>query len=226
MSVVPIIRTCQWCLKYFNYIFNVLRLKFALQIIIIKVSEIKVEGLDEKNNLKLKNDLKFLKFNNLFYIDKFTISRIINSNNLVEDFSVFKYYPSAIEISIKKTKFLAKVKQNGFDYFLGSNGKLIKDDYFNTEVPVIFGNFKNENFFALKKSINDSGFDYNKIKKLFFFKSGRWDIETSSGLLIKLPQKNVTDSLKLAIKFQKNDTQNVISKIDLRQQNQIIIDEK
>ena len=193
---------------------------------LIKISEIKVEGLDEKNNLKLKNDLKFLKFNNLFYIDKFTISRIINSNNLVEDFSVFKYYPSAIEISIKKTKFLAKVKQNGFDYFLGSNGKLIKDDYFNTEVPVIFGNFKNENFFALKKSINDSGFDYNKIKKLFFFKSGRWDIETSSGLLIKLPHKNVTDSLKLAIKFLKNDTQNVISKIDLRQQNQIIIDEK
>ena len=193
---------------------------------LIKISEIKVEGLDEKNNLKLKNDLKFLKFDNLFYIDKLTITRIINSNNLVEDFSVFKYYPSAIEISIQKTKFLAKVKQNGFDYFLGSNGKLIKDDYFNTEVPVIFGNFKNENFFALKKAINDSGFHYNNIKKLFFFKSGRWDIETSSGLLIKLPHKNVTDSLKLAIKFLKNDTQNVISKIDLRQQNQIIIDER
>ena len=208
------------------FIIGTLNNKNLANLELIKVSEIKVEGLDEKNNLKLKNDLKFLKFNNLFYIDKFTISRIINSNNLVEDFSVFKYYPSAIEISIKKTKFLAKVKQNGFDYFLGSNGKLIKDDYFNTEVPVIFGNFKNENFFALKKSINDSGFDYNKIKKLFFFKSGRWDIETSSGLLIKLPQKNVTDSLKLAIKFLKNDTQNVISKIDLRQQNQIIIDER
>ena len=208
------------------FIIGTLNNKNLANLELIKVSEIKVEGLDEKNNLKLKNDLKFLKFNNLFYIDKFTISRIINSNNLVEDFSVFKYCPSAIEISIKKTKFLAKVKQNGFDYFLGSNGKLIKDDYFNTEVPVIFGNFKNENFFALKKSINDSGFDYNKIKKLFFFKSGRWDIETSSGLLIKLPHKNVTDSLKLAIKFLKNDTQNVISKIDLRQQNQIIIDER
>ena len=32
---------------------------------LIKISEIKVEGLDEKNNLKLKNDLKFLKFDNL-----------------------------------------------------------------------------------------------------------------------------------------------------------------
>ena len=64
---------------------------------LIKISEIKVEGLDEKNNLKLKNDLKFLKFNNLFYIDKFTITRIINSNNLVENFSVFKYYPSGLK---------------------------------------------------------------------------------------------------------------------------------
>ena len=193
---------------------------------LMKISEIKVEGLDEKSNLKLKNDLKFLKLNNLFHIDKLAIRRVINSNNLVEDFSVFKYYPSAIEISIKKTKFLAKVKKNGLDYFLGSNGKLIQDDYFNIEVPVIFGNFNNENFFVLKKAIKDSDFDYNNIKKLFFFKSGRWDIETSSGLLIKLPQKNVTDSLKLAIKFFKDDTQNLISRIDLRQQNQIIIDER
>ena len=59
--------------------------------------------------------------------------------------------------------------------------------------------------------------------KIYFFKSGRWDLETKSGLIIKLPNKDIKRSLQLVTEILNNDNQNNIYKLDLRQQNQIII---
>jgi cell division protein FtsQ len=190
-----------------------------------KVNEINVIGLDEKNNLELKKKLDFLKINNLFFLNKFSVVEIINSNNLVEKYSVFKRYPSTLNIEIKKTKFFAQLKRDGNDFFLGSNGKLIKKKNIEYNIPYIFGNFKNKHFFELKKAINETNFNYDEIKNLFFFKSGRWDIETYSGILIKLPKENIKKSLELfEIVLSKNDKK--IVTIDLRQQDQIIINER
>ena len=88
---------------------------------------------------------------------------------------------------------------------------------------IIFGNFENKNFFELKKAIDETNFNYNEIKNFFSFQSGRWDIETNSGLLIKLPKNNLKESLKLSINILSKDDQKKIYKIDLRQLNQIII---
>ena len=190
---------------------------------IVKVNKIYVTGLDEKSNKKLMNNLNFLKISNLFFLNDKEITKIITANNLVEDYFVFKKYPSTLNISISKTKFLAKVKKNGNIFFLGSNGKLIKEIITEQTVPIIFGNFENKNFFELKKAIDETYFDYDEIKNLFSFKSGRWDIETNSGILIKLPKKNLKQSLKLSINILSKDNQKKINKIDLRQLNQIII---
>lgn len=190
---------------------------------IVKVNKIYVTGLDEKSNKKLMNNLNFLKISNLFFLNDKEITKIVTANNLVEDFFVFKKYPSTLNISISKTNFLAKVKKNGNSFFLGSNGKLIKEIITEQTVPIIFGNFENKNFFELKKAIDETYFDYDEIKNLFFFKSGRWDIETNSGILIKLPKKNLKQSLKLSINILSKDDQKKINKIDLRQLNQIII---
>ena len=76
--------------------------------------------------------------------------------------------------------------------------------------------------FELKKAIDKSNFDYDKINKFYFFKSGRWDIETISGLLIRLPRNDNQKFLDLAVKILEDD-QNIINELDLRQHNQIII---
>ena len=44
-------------------------------------------------------------------------------------------------------------------------------------------------------------FDFDEVKNLYFFKSGRWDIETKNGLLIKLPKKELKKSLEIFDKF-------------------------
>ena len=96
-----------------------------------QVNKILIKGLDEKNNFSIKKEINKLDLNNLFFIDKAKINMIINSNNLVESFSVFKIYPSSIDITISQTKFLAKLKKDKKDYILGSNGKFIEIKNFN-----------------------------------------------------------------------------------------------
>ena len=189
------------------------------------IDKIRITGLEGNNKFELLENLDFLKINNLFFLNKENIIEIIRSNDLVENYSVFKTYPSTLKIKIDKTKFLAKVKKKGKSYFLGSNGRLIAAEDIGQEIPFIFGNFENKNFFELKKAIDQSNFDYSEIKNLFFFKSGRWDIETNSGLLIKLPKNNIKKSLDLFFMFLIENNDKTIKQIDLRQLNQIIVNE-
>ena len=142
---------------------------------------------------------------------------------MIENYTVFKRYPSTLNIEINKTIFLAQFKKADQNFILGNNRKLIEVSNTKTDLPFIFGDFKIINFFDLKKAIDQTNLEYDTIKNLFFFKSGRWDIETKNGTLIKLPQNEIKNALEILINFLKNNPNKEIKKIDLRQNNQIVI---
>ena len=192
---------------------------------LIRLNQIIITGLDEKNNNDLVNRLDYIRLNNLFFLEKTKIIEIINTNPLIEKYSVFINYPSTLNIKIEKTKFLAKVNKDGKSFFLGSNGKLMESFQIRNDLPSIYGDFNNENFFNLKKIIDESDISYEQIKNLFFFKTGRWDIETHEGLLIKLPKNRVEKSIKLLIDFLDQNKEKKLNLVDLRQYNQIVINE-
>tara|TARA_B100001057_G_scaffold80077_1_gene75271 strand:- start:3912 stop:4583 length:672 start_codon:yes stop_codon:yes gene_type:complete len=214
--------------KIFIYLFlflviGTLNNKNINDLYFFKINKISIKGLDEKNNNKLIKDLNFLKFDNLFFLNTSKINEVVSSNNLIENFSVFKKYPSSLEIFINKTHFLAKIKKNDKDFILGSNGRLIAASYETINLPFIFGNFEIENFFKLKKAIDETNLDYNEIKNLYSFKSGRWDIETKDGLTIKLPKNDLRKKIELYLIFISENSKKKVNIIDLRQLNQIII---
>tara|TARA_Y100001958_G_scaffold155652_1_gene146713 strand:+ start:100 stop:774 length:675 start_codon:yes stop_codon:yes gene_type:complete len=191
-----------------------------------KLKKIEINGLDKNNNFELLKKLNYIKLENIFFINESEIIEIINSNKLIEKYSVFKKYPSSLKIDITKTKFLANVKRENNNFFLGSNGKLIKSNKADKNLPFIFGKFNNDDFFILKKIINETNFKFDEIKNFFYFKSGRWDIETYSGLKIKLPKTNIKNSLNFLLNtLDKLESEKIIS-IDLRQKNQIIINDQ
>ena len=192
---------------------------------LIRLNQIIITGLDEKNNNDLVNRLDYIRLNNLFFLEKTKIIEIINTNPLIEKYSVFINYPSTLNIKIEKTKFLAKVNKDGKSFFLGSNGKLIESFQIRNDLPSIYGDFNNENFFNLKKIIDESDISYEQIKNLFFFKTGRWDIETHEGLLIKLPKNRIEQSIKLLTDFLNQNKKKKFNLVDLRQYNQIVINE-
>ena len=76
-----------------------------------------------------------------------------------------------------------------------------------------------------KKIIDNSKFEYQNIKNLFFFPSKRWDIETNNEIVIKLPKDETEQVLNLIYQMIFNQNFKDIKIIDARIKNQIIIDD-
>ena len=191
-----------------------------------KINKIEITGLDLNERKKIENIIYDANFKNIFYLDKHYLKKKVNSINIIEQFEIFKNYPSTLKIFIKETKKLAQTKRNGFDYFIGSNGKLIRNYNIAADLPFVFGDLKLDEFLNFKNEIDKSKFDYNNITKLYYFKSKRWDIETSKGYLIKLSKENVQKDLNLFVRL--SDEKKFRDKliIDFRQRGQIILNEK
>ena len=189
-----------------------------------KINMIDIEGIEFNNNefLKITN---LIKINNLLSIQKSQINEILNSNNLIEEYEVFKRYPSSLEIKIKKTNFLASTNINGKNYLVGSNGKFIDTKDYSKNLPFVFGNFETEEFIEFKNIILQTDFEYNNIKNFYYFPSGRWDIEMISGILIKLPITEIKESLNLSVELLNNIEFSNIKILDIRQKNQIVIND-
>ena len=189
-----------------------------------KINMVNIEGIEFNDNEYLKI-INLIKLDNLFSVQKSQIKEILNSNNLIEEYEVFKRYPSSIEIKIKKTNFLASTNVNGKNYIVGSNGKFINTKEYSQNLPFIFGNFETEKFLEFKKIILQTDLKYNNIKNFYYFPSGRWDIEMISGVLIKLPISGIKQSLNLSIDLLDNIEFSNIKILDMRQKNQIVIND-
>ena len=202
-------------------IFGSLNNKNLAQLKFPNIKEIKIEGLEIKNK-EFQKSLDLFKMETLFYLDKLKVRELLNSNNLIEEYVIYKRYPSSLEIKIIETELLALLNIRGKSFYIGSNGKLIEAEDMVKNLPYIFGDPNIDKFLSLKKIIDSSKLNYNNVENLFFYPSGRWDIETSSGVLIRLPIENIDKSLELSLNLLYNKQFENIKSIDARPQNQVI----
>ena len=190
-----------------------------------KINYFNVNGLDKTEKLKFIRDFDYLKKENLIFLDKEKFIKKIFLNKSIEDLSVFKNYPSELKIFIKKTNFLAVTKKNNQNYFVGSNGNLILTKNYDDNLPFIFGDIEPNDFLKLKDLIDNSEIEFDQIKNFYFFKSKRWDIETKNNLIVKLPLNEIETSLNYLSKIIISEKFNDVKLIDLRQKNQIILND-
>ena len=184
------------------------------------INNIIISGLDIKNKLILLKKIENLNLNNIFLINKTDLIDEMESNALIENYYIFKKYPSSLDVNIKKAKFLAKINKNGQILYIGSNGKFIKNNSSNYQLPFIFGNPEVIEFFNIKEIIDKSKISYSEIQNLYFFQSKRWDLELKNNTIIKLPNDNINLALNLAIEFLDGN-----KFIDARIENQIILND-
>ena len=193
------------------------------EIFINKFDKFEISSLSKFNDSEIINDLSNHNYQNLFFLKSEKIIEIIKDYKIIEDYKIYKHYPSKLIVDLKKTKFLAITKINGINFYVGSNGNLIKTKGDNKNLPIIFGKVDVKEFLKLKNLIDKSNFDFSHIKNLYFFKSKRWDIETKEGLIIKLPKKNLDEAFQLLIDIMNNEYPDKINIIDLRQNNLLIL---
>ncbi len=190
-----------------------------------KIKNIKISGLSENENTKLLDNIKKLNFKNIFLIERNQISEIINSNNLIENYEIFKKYPNSINIKIEKTNFLAKISRNGKIFLVGSNGKLSDIKFSDRELPFIFGKPKISEFLEFNNIIEQSRFSLNEVKNLYFFPSKRWDLELKNNVILKLSKDHIKISLDQAFELLNDNNFNDIKIVDARIKNQIILND-
>ncbi len=190
-----------------------------------KIENINVNGLKEKNNEIILKSLESLDLGNIFFINNNEINKLISSFSIIENFEIFKKYPSSLNIEIKKTDFLARINKNDKILIIGSNGKLLENTKTEKYLPFIFGSPNTDEFLKLKKIIDISKIDYNEIKNLYFFPSKRWDIELKNSILLKLPKQNLISSLDNVFIFLNNQELENYKILDLRINNQLIVND-
>ena len=188
-----------------------------------KIKKIKIFGLDDKNIILKKT--KNLDLGTIFFLHKNELKNIIESDNLVENYEVYKRYPSTLNIYIKQAEFLGKINNEGKIFLLGSNGKLLKKELSNKKLPFIFGKPSIDEFLKFKKNFDNSKFSYDQVKNLYFFPSKRWDVQLNNDILLKLPVSNIDVSLEYLFQLLSDDKLKNIKKIDARINNQIIFND-
>ena len=189
---------------------------------LFQIDNINITGIPLYNIEGLNDELYNTIEKNIFFLKKEVLKNSISEFNIVEKYTVKKIYPRELNINIKPTKFIAKIS-NKDDVLVGSNGKLISNKDFKKKLPSIFGKFNSTKFLELKIHLERSGFNFEDLKSLIYFSSGRWDILTNDNVLIKLPNKKIYESLHLAKKILNDDNFKMNKFIDLRISNQIIV---
>ena len=216
--------------KYFFYILllillsniNNLNLKLFASTL-FQIKNINIDGLNTKYENILKNQFESILNENIFFLKKRDVEKILISNNFIHKFKVTKKYPSEIYVLAERTKLVGKTFLNGKKYYLGLNGKLVSEVITqNLNLPNIFGTFKSDQFLNLYKSLTEHSFRNDQITDFYYFENNRWDIKTQKGVIIKLPNKNFHDAI-MVVKKMMEDSNFEKKIIDLRVANQVII---
>ena len=189
------------------------------------ISHINILGLNEKEKNILEKNLEIFINKNIFLISREEVSSRIKINSFLDSYNIIKVFPSKLLVNVKKTEFVGKTILDGEKFYIGKNGKLTKIFLVEKEynLPQIFGSFEVNEFLKLQEILNKNGFNLSKIKKYFYYKSNRWDIQNNDNIVLMLPSHNIEKSLKNYRSLLKANKIIPGQLIDLRMKNKIIL---
>ena len=189
------------------------------------INHINILGLNEKEKNILEKNLEIFINKNIFLIRREEVDKRIRINSFLDNYNIVKIFPSKLLVNVKKTEFVGKTILDGKKFYIGKNGKLTKIFLVEKEynLPQVFGNFEVNEFLKLQEILNTNGFNLSKIKKYYYYKSNRWDIEYNYDIVLMLPSRNIKKSLKNYRSLLKVNKIIPGHLIDLRMKNKIIL---
>ena len=189
------------------------------------IESIKIIGISEKEKNILEKNLEIFLNKNIFLVTREEVGKAINNNNFFDNYNVVKVLPSKLLVKIKKTEFIGKTILDGEKFYIGKNGKFINSNQISDKykTSTVFGEFEINEFLNLYNILNNQKVEIVNIEEYYYFKNKRWDLVFSNGLILKLPSKNIIDSIKIYKQLLDNVNLTNTKIIDLRIINQIIL---
>ncbi len=189
---------------------------------------ININGVSYKEKKNIEEELSNLKNTNIFKITDNKVLEKLTKFNFIESINVKKIIPSSLNVSLSKTLILGKTFINGEEFYIGKNGKYINSNqiYEKYNIPTVFGEFQINEFLNFYNILKNQELQIDTIEQYYFFKNRRWDLVFSNGLILKLPSKNIINSIRIYKKLLDDDNLKKTKIIDLRVIDQIIMTNK
>ena len=189
-----------------------------------EIKEIKIENNEILDNQELIKIFSFLYSKNIIFLNSYELKKNIDQNSFIEKIEIKKIFPDKIVIKVFEKEPIAIIidkyqKKN----YLGKKTNLIKFrkilKYEN--LPIVRG--EPNNFKKLFNNLIKINFPIDQIISYQHFKVNRWNIEMIDGKILKLPEKNFTESLInfMSIKDKSNFEKYKI--FDYRLNNQLVL---
>ena len=105
---------------------------------------------------------------------------------------------------------------------LGDNGKILTNYINEKNLPIVLGSENISYIYYVVNLLKKSNLNYEIIKKIVFFKSGRFDINLNNGVIIKFPINFNQDIINQSNKLLNKKKFAEAKIIDLRIKNKII----
>ena len=188
---------------------------------IFNIDIVEVTGFSVKKNNMIKNQIKNVDGENIFFIKKRYFKKFIDRND-TKDLIVKKIYPNKLIINFIPAKPICIISLKDHNIILGDNGKKLDIESIEKKLPKVSGSKNFKNIFKVTNMLKFSKLDYDTINEIVFFKSGRFDVNLNDEILIKFPIKYTEDIINYSGSLLKNKKFINSKVIDLRIKNKII----
>ena len=188
---------------------------------IFNIDIVEVTGFSVKKNNMIRNQIKNVDGENIFFIKKKYFKRFIDRND-TKYLIVKKIYPNKLMINFIPAKPICIILLKDHNIILGDNGKKLDIESIDKKLPKVSGSKNFNNIFKVTNMLKLSKLDYDTISEIIFFKSGRFDVNLNDEILIKFPIKYTEDIINYSGSLLKNKKFINSKVIDLRIKNKII----
>lgn len=189
-----------------------------------EIKEIKIENNDILEDQELINIFSFLYGKNIIFLNSYKLKKNIDQNSFLKKIEIKKIFPDKLVIKVfEKEPIAILIDKYKKKYYLGKKTDLIEFrkilKYEN--LPIVKG--EPENFKKLFENLNKINFPTDQILTYQHLKVNRWNIEMIDKKILKLPEKNYTESLTnfMSIKDKSNFEKYKI--FDYRLNNQLVL---
>ena len=188
---------------------------------LFNIKYIYVSGLSNEKNKIIINQIKNIREKNIFFLKKDYFTKLINRND-TKYLSVKKNYPNILILDFIPAKPLCIIEIQDTKIVLGDNGKKLDVKIKSNNIPIVLGSNNFSEIFYVINLLKLTKFEYKKIEKIIFFKSGRFDVNLNNGVIIKFPIMYTKEIINYSHNLL-NEKKFANSKIiDLRIKNKII----
>ena len=191
---------------------------------------LKIQNIEIENNFlvktsEIKERLKKIYNKNILFVKRNDVQELLKDIDFLKKIEVKKKYPNTVIVKIFETKPVGILFKKKAKYVIDSSSNLMifKNNMDFGQLPSIFGDGAEDNFIYFFNQLENNNFPKKEIKKYYFFKIGRWDLELLNNKTIKFPYNNTDKAIKKSIELMnRNDFENY-NIIDLRIDGKIIV---